>query len=103
MTGPRPTPMRAADLRSSALTVRLPGRTLHRHNREPIPRRHASLLHRGRTRRPAVPPRRVPLQAAVRTVVADRMAEETAAATPVVRHTGPANRVRNLGLSLSLL
>jgi len=77
MTGPRPTRIRAADPRSSALTVRLCGRTLHRRNREPIPRRHASPLHRGRTRRPAIPPRRVPLQLAVRTVVADRMAEET--------------------------
>ena len=91
MTGPHPTPIRAADLRSSALTVRLHGRTLRRHNHEPIPRRHASLLPRGRTRRLAVLPRRVPLQAAVRTVVADRMAEETAAATRVVHHTGAAD------------
>jgi hypothetical protein len=30
------------------------------------------------------------------------MAEETAAATRVVHHTGAANRVRNLSLSLSL-
>ena len=96
--------MRAVGLRgSSALTVRLHGRTLRPHNREPILRRHASLLHRGRTRRRlAVLPRRVPLQAVVRTVVADRMAEETAAATRVVHHTGAANRIRNLNLSLSL-
>ena len=88
--------MRVADLRSSALTVRrLRGRTLHRHNREPIPRRHASLLPRGRTRRPAVLPRRVPLQAAVRTLAADRMAEETAAATRVVHHTGAADSSRS--------
>ena len=39
----------------------------------------------------------------VRAAVADRMAEETAAAMRVVRHTGAANRVRNLSLSLSLL
>jgi hypothetical protein len=93
MIGPRPTLMRAADLRSSsALTVRLRGRTPHLHNHEPIRRRHASLLLRGRTRLLAVLPRRVPLQAAVRTiVVADRMAEETAAVTRVVHRTGAAD------------
>jgi hypothetical protein len=98
MTGPRPTPMPAVGLgRSSALTVRLHGRTLRPHNREAIPRRHASLLRRGRTRRRlAVLPRRDPLQATVRTVAADRAAEETAAATRVAHHTGAANRVRNL-------
>jgi hypothetical protein len=93
MIGPRPTLMRAADLRSSsALTVRLRGRTPHLHNHEPIRRRHASLLLRGRTRLLAVLPRRVLLQAAVRTiVVADRTAEETAAATRVVHRTGAAD------------
>ena len=94
---------------SSALTARLRGQTFcHHRNREATQERRAlpqaRLLRRVRIRRLAVLPRRVPLQAAeVRAAVADRMAEETAAATQVVHHTGAANRVRNLRLSLSLL
>ena len=86
---------------SSGLTARLRARTLcHRNrNREATQWRRADpqgrLLRRARIRRLAVLPRRVPLQAAeVRAAVADRMAEETAAAARVVHHTGPANRIR---------
>jgi hypothetical protein len=93
---------------SSALTARLRGQTLCHRNREATQERRAlpqaRLLRRVRIRRLAVLPRRVPLRAAeVRAAVADRMAEEAAAATQVVRHTGVANRFCNLSLSLSLL
>ena len=93
----------------SGLTARLRARTLcHRNrNREATQWRRADpqgrLRRRVRIHHLAVLPRRVPLQAVeVRAAVADRMAEETAAATRVVHHTGAANRVRNLSLSLSL-
>jgi hypothetical protein len=94
----------------SGPTARLRARTLcHRNrNREAAQWRRADpqgrLLRRAPIRRLAALLRRVPLQAAeVRAAVADRMAEETAAAMRVVHHTGPANRIRNLSLSLSLL
>ena len=95
---------------SSGLTARLRARTLsHRNrNREATQWRRADpqgrLRRRVRIRHLAVLPRRLPLQGVeVRAAVADRMAEEAAAATQVVRHTGVANRVCNLSLSLSLL
>src|SRR6266478_4002230 len=84
---------------SSGLTARLRARTLcHRnHNREATQRRRAGpqarLLRRVRIRRLAALPRRAPLLAAeVRAAVADRMVEETATATRVVRRTGAADR-----------
>ena len=88
---------------SSGLTARLRARTLcHRnHNREATQRRRrvgpqARLLRRVRIRRLAVLPRRAPLLAAeVRAAVADRMVEETAAATRVVRRTGAADRAHS--------